>query len=301
MEGLPEGMFELIGLRKVGAKTAYKLASNFQLKHRDTVLDEVKKLAQAGKIRELDGFSEKSEANILDAIENLKMNKSEKKRTLLATAEKVVERVRNHMLSNPKIEYCEAMGSFRRRAATIGDLDFAVACEDIETAIEHFLKFPEIKAAAADIFKYQSVFNQSILNVLKTASIRSTFDMVIHLVTDASGANIPWYISIIKEYQKRTKKATLNLYIMTDSYANVTAFQAVADASWKLTSLSKFPPTDAASALFQQLAEVQIFAVAPAAILDFRYALDRFIYVMQRNPKGFDFFRELNNLDWTIF
>ena len=145
MEGLPEGMFELIGLRKVGAKTAYKLASNFQLKHRDTVLDEVKKLAQAGKIRELDGFSEKSEANILDAIENLKMNKSEKKRTLLATAEKVVERVRNHMLSNPKIEYCEAMGSFRRRAATIGDLDFAVACEDIETAIEHFLKFPEIK------------------------------------------------------------------------------------------------------------------------------------------------------------
>jgi DNA polymerase (family 10) len=145
MEGLPEGMFELIGLRKVGAKTAYKLASNFQLKHRDTALDEVKKLAQAGKIRELDGFSEKSEANILDAIENLKMNKSEKKRTLLATAEIVVNRVRDYMLSNPKIEYCEAMGSFRRRSSTIGDLDFAVACEDIETAIEHFLKFPEIK------------------------------------------------------------------------------------------------------------------------------------------------------------
>ena len=144
-EGLPEGMFELIGLRKVGAKTAYKLASAFGLKHRDTALDEVKKLAQAGKIRELDGFSEKSEANILDAIENLKMHKSEKKRTLLAVAEKVVERIKEHMLSNPQIEYCEAMGSFRRRAPTIGDLDFAVACEDIEIGIEQFLKFPEIK------------------------------------------------------------------------------------------------------------------------------------------------------------
>jgi len=143
--GLPEGMFELIGLRKVGAKTAYKLASAFGLKHRDTVLDEVKKLAQAGKIRELDGFSEKSEANILDAIENLKMHKSEKQRTLLATAEKVVDRVKNYMLSNSKIEYCEAMGSFRRRAPTIGDLDFAVACEDTEEAIEHFIKFPEVK------------------------------------------------------------------------------------------------------------------------------------------------------------
>jgi hypothetical protein len=165
------------------------------------------------------------------------------------------------------------------------------------------MKFSEIKAAAADIFKYQSLFNQSILNVLKTASIKSTFDMVIHLVTDASGANIPFYLSTIKDYQKKVKKTALNLYIMTDSYANVTAFQAVADPSWKLTSLSKFPPTDAASALFQQLAEVQIFAVAPAAILDFQYALDRFIYVMQRNPKGFDFFKELNGLEdkWKIF
>jgi hypothetical protein len=163
------------------------------------------------------------------------------------------------------------------------------------------MKFSEIKSYAADIFKYQSVFNQSILNVLKTASIRSTFDMVIHLVTDASGANIPWYISTIKEYQKRSKKTALNLYVMTDSYANVTAFQAVADPSWKLTSLSKFPPTDAASALFQQLAEVQIFAVAPAAILDFQYALDRFIFVMQRSPKGYEFFRELNNTEWMIF
>ena len=163
------------------------------------------------------------------------------------------------------------------------------------------MKFSEIKAYAADIFKYQSVFNQSILNLLKNASIRSTFDMVIHLVTDASGVNIPFYLSTIQEYQKRTKKAALNIYVMTDSYANVTAFQAVADPSWKLTSLSKFPPTDAASALFQQLAEVQIFAVASAAILDFQYALDRFIYVMQRNPKGFDFFRELHNAEWVIF
>ena len=144
-EGLPEGMFELIGLRKVGAKTAFKLASAFGLKHRETALEEVKSLASAGKIRELDGFSEKSEANILDAIENLKMHKSEKKRTLLAVAEKVVERIKFYMEENPAVEYCEAMGSFRRRAATIGDLDFAVASENIEETIAYFLKFPEIK------------------------------------------------------------------------------------------------------------------------------------------------------------
>ena len=163
--GLPDGMFELIGLRKVGAKTAYKLASQFQLKHRETALEEVKKLAEAGKIRELDGFSEKSEANILDAIENLKMNKSEKKRTLLANAEKVVERVREYMLSNKDIKYCEAMGSFRRRAPTIGDLDFAVASENIDETISYFLKFPEVKEILSQGDKKASVVLNNDLQV----------------------------------------------------------------------------------------------------------------------------------------
>ena len=163
--GLPEGMFELIGLRKVGAKTAYKLASQFQLKHRETALEEVKKLAKAGKIRELDGFSEKSEANILDAIENLKMNKSEKKRTLLANAEKVVERVRDYMLSNKDIQYCEAMGSFRRRSPTIGDLDFAVASENIDETISYFLKFPEVKEILSQGDKKASVVLNNDLQV----------------------------------------------------------------------------------------------------------------------------------------
>jgi DNA polymerase (family 10) len=164
-EGLPEGMFELIGLRKVGAKTAFKLASAFGLKHRETALEEVKALASAGKIRELDGFSEKSEANILDAIENLKMHKSEKKRTLLAVAEKVVERIKSYMKENPAVEYCEAMGSFRRRAATIGDLDFAVASENIEETIAYFLKFPEIKEVLSQGDKKASVVLKNDLQV----------------------------------------------------------------------------------------------------------------------------------------
>jgi DNA polymerase (family 10) len=164
-EGLPDGMFELIGIRKVGAKTAFKLASAFGLKHRETALEEVKSLASAGKIRELDGFSEKSEANILDAIENLKMHKSEKKRTLLAVAEKVVARIKSYMEENPNVEYCEAMGSFRRRAATIGDLDFAVASEDIEETIAYFLKFPEIKEILSQGDKKASVVLKNDLQV----------------------------------------------------------------------------------------------------------------------------------------
>lgn len=165
MEGLPQGMFELIGLRKVGAKTAYKLATNFDLNKRETALEEVKKLAEAHKIQELPGFGAKSEADILDAIENLKMNKSEKKRTLLANAEKVVLRIKEYMMQNKEIEYCEAMGSFRRRAPTIGDLDFAIASENVDGAIEYFLKFPEIREILGQGEKKASVVLNNDLQV----------------------------------------------------------------------------------------------------------------------------------------
>jgi len=171
LSGLPAGMFELIGLRKVGAKTAYKLASTFNLKNRDTAIEEVKHLAEKGKIRELPGFGEKSEKDILDAIINLKMNKSEKPRTLLAQSEKVVNRIKDFMLSqksstsSEKIEYCEAMGSFRRRAPTIGDLDFAVACESPEHALNTFLKFPEIKEIVSQGEKKASVVLNNDLQV----------------------------------------------------------------------------------------------------------------------------------------
>jgi DNA polymerase/3'-5' exonuclease PolX len=59
--------------------------------------------------------------------------------------------------SSEKIEYCEAMGSFRRRAPTIGDLDFAVACESPEHALNTFLKFPEIKEIVSQGEKKASV------------------------------------------------------------------------------------------------------------------------------------------------
>lgn len=165
LAGLPEGMFELIGVRKIGAKTAYKLASTFNLKNRETALDEVKHLAEKGKIRELPGFGEKSEKEILDSITNLKMHKSEKMRTLLGAAEKIVLRIKDYMLSHKEIDYCEAMGSYRRRAPTIGDLDFAVSCEIPERALEIFLKFPEIHEVISQGDKKASVVLKNELQV----------------------------------------------------------------------------------------------------------------------------------------
>src|SRR5688572_14086004 len=68
-KGLPEGMFVLLGLPGVGAKTAYKLARAFSLNNAKTALEELKKAAMQGRVSELEGFGKQSENEILKALE----------------------------------------------------------------------------------------------------------------------------------------------------------------------------------------------------------------------------------------
>jgi DNA polymerase (family 10) len=141
---LPDGMFALIGLRGIGAKRAFKLASAFKINSREDAIEKVKEAAEENKIRDLEGFGEKMEESILDAIEEQKMTKNKKVRFLLPQAEQIVGRIEEYMSECEHVEKMEACGSFRRRNPTIGDLDIPVATSNPEKVFDHFLKFPEI-------------------------------------------------------------------------------------------------------------------------------------------------------------
>jgi DNA polymerase (family 10) len=143
-EDLPDGMFALIGLRGIGAKRAFKLAASFKLTNRETALDKLKENAEKGKIQIIEGFGEKIEKTILEAIDEQKMTKNSKVRFLLPHAEQIVDRIVAYMKKCKSLEKIEAAGSFRRRNPTIGDLDIPLSTNNPEKVIEHFLKFPEI-------------------------------------------------------------------------------------------------------------------------------------------------------------
>ncbi len=146
-EGLPDGMFALLGLRGIGAKKAFKLANNFKLVKRETALERIKEYARAGKIRIMDGFGEKSEKDILDAISDQKKHKNAKPRLLLIQAEEVSNRIIDYLNKMENSEEFEitALGSLRRRAPTVGDIDIAVATNTPDLVLTHFLEFPEIE------------------------------------------------------------------------------------------------------------------------------------------------------------
>jgi DNA polymerase (family X) len=144
-KGLPEGMFGLLGLRGIGAKKAYKLSKAFDLNDRVTAREKLKGLAEAGKIRVLEGFGQKSEQDILEALNEAKVHKREKQRMLLITAEEISDRIVSYLKAFDVVEKVDVLGSFRRRESTIGDIDVAVATNSPAQVLDYISEFSEIK------------------------------------------------------------------------------------------------------------------------------------------------------------
>ena len=86
------------------------------------------------------------------------------------------------------------------------------------------IKYVDIKRYATNIFLYDLDFNQSVIKVLEKASIKSVFDIGIHLVPDIK---LSTYVDYIKAFQKKSKKETLTIYAMTTSYDLLKAFQSI--------------------------------------------------------------------------
>ena len=189
-KGLPEGMFSLIGLRGIGAKRAYKLSMAFKLLDRENALEKLKEAAEQKKIRNLEGFGEKIEKSILEAIEEQKMTKNKKVRFLLPQAEEIVERIMNFMKGCDAVIDIEVCGSFRRKNATIGDLDIPVSTNKPSEVLDYFLKFPEIKEVLVVGDKKASVVLSNEIQVDLRVSTPQAYGSMLQYFTGSKQHNI---------------------------------------------------------------------------------------------------------------
>ncbi len=141
----PATILDVLQLQSLGPKKVALLWKKFKAA---TVAD-VEKIAKEGKLRELDGFGEKSEQNILKAVEVFKKSTG---RFLLSTAEEAATAIIAHIKKAGKtVESVTPAGSLRRGKETVGDLDLLVTMADGHTAqkhvdalAEHILKYPGI-------------------------------------------------------------------------------------------------------------------------------------------------------------
>jgi len=127
----PATILDLLQLQSLGPKKVAFLWSSFKAA---TVAD-VEKLAKDGKLRDVPGFGEKSEQNILKAVEVFKKSTG---RFHINTAEDAAAAVIAHIKKAGKaVESVTPAGSLRRGKETVGDLDLLVTLADGHTSQKH--------------------------------------------------------------------------------------------------------------------------------------------------------------------
>ena len=134
---LPIALDEIVAVEGVGPKKAKVLFEKLGIK----TLEELEEAANTHKIAPLFGFGEKTEQNILQAIEFLKGSKG---RFLLGEILPIADEVLKKLQSLPEVERADTGGSVRRRKETIGDLDFLVISSNPDKVIDFFVSLPGV-------------------------------------------------------------------------------------------------------------------------------------------------------------
>jgi DNA polymerase (family X) len=150
LKKFPITLLEILDLQSLGPKKVAFLWSNFKAA---TVAD-VEKLARDGKLRDLPGFGEKSEQNILKAVETHKRSTG---RFRIDVAEASAAAIIEHIEKYGKgVASVTPAGSLRRGKETVGDLDLLLTLADghtsqkqIDALAEHILKYPRIDQVLA--------------------------------------------------------------------------------------------------------------------------------------------------------
>jgi DNA polymerase (family 10) len=150
LKKFPSTLLEVMTLQSLGPKKTAFLWSTFKA---GTVAD-VEKLAREGKLRDVPGFGEKTEQNILKAVEVFKKSTG---RFLIDTAEAAAAEVIAHIEKfGAGVESITPAGSLRRGKETVGDLDLLLILAEGHTAqrkvdaiAAHILTYPRIDQTLA--------------------------------------------------------------------------------------------------------------------------------------------------------
>lgn len=113
MKDIPQDAFKLMVLPKVGLKTAMKMIAELPKSELKQKIDEADKMM------------------------------SKVKRHLLPYAENIASEVMEWLKEGGNIDDIDTLGSLRRKAATVGDIDIAVATNKPELVMKRFVDYPK--------------------------------------------------------------------------------------------------------------------------------------------------------------
>lgn len=140
---MPACMFVLMDIPTFGPKKAFRLSKELKLDNPKTAIADLQKAIAHGKVATLEGFGEKSQQDISEAIERFQKGQFKENRVTLPIASAIAGEVRKYLLEHKDVLQAIPLGSLRRQLSTIGDIDFAVSTKNPEAVLDWFVKFPK--------------------------------------------------------------------------------------------------------------------------------------------------------------
>jgi DNA polymerase (family 10) len=139
----PPTLVEVTRVPGIGPKTARRLWEELHI----SSLEDLKKAAEEGKLRDVKGLGPKAEENVLAALERLGEPGEGPGRLLLSTVRPIAEELAAALREHPGAHRVEVAGSVRRWAETCKDIDL-IATADEGKDLAQFLADHALIAAA---------------------------------------------------------------------------------------------------------------------------------------------------------
>lgn len=134
---LPPAVVELLKIPGLGPKRVKALYHDLEVQ----TIEQLYRAARDGRIRAVPGFGEKTELNILQAVE---AHVSQTRRFKLAVAAQYAEALRTYLAAVSGVKQVTIAGSFRRMRETVGDIDILATATPDSPVMQRFAAYDEV-------------------------------------------------------------------------------------------------------------------------------------------------------------
>ena len=143
LEGLrqkhPPAVVALMRIQGLGPKAVKRLRAELGVGS----LDDLRRVLAEHKLRELKGFGQKSEENLLKTLARMDAQGASD-RTPISVALPLATRIVAHLAAVPGVTHASTCGSLRRFSETIGDVDILVSAADPEPVMQALVSLPAV-------------------------------------------------------------------------------------------------------------------------------------------------------------
>ena len=224
---LPPAVTELLKIPGLGPKRVKALYHDLDVQ----TVEQLQRAAQDGRIRALHGFGEKTEQNILQAVQ---AHASQGRRFKLATAAQYAEALRDFLQAIPGVLQVTVAGSFRRMRETVGDLDILVTAKPDSPVMRRFTGYDEVAEVYSAGETRASVLLKCGMQVDLRAVAQESYGAALHYFTGSKAHNIA------------IRRAAQQLGLKVNEYGVFRGAQSIAgdseEAVYRAVGLPYIPP-----------------------------------------------------------